>query len=496
MLENLTQKLGTVFDKIRGRGALSEKDVDTALSEVRKALLDADVALEAVKVFVENTRKRAVGTEVLRSVTPGQMVIKVVHDELVLLLGNDEDTSLNIDHSPPATILLAGLQGSGKTTTAGKLALWIKNKKNKKVLLASLDTYRPAAREQLRILGEQAGVSVLPEIDGETPSSIAKRARAAAKIQGTDILILDTAGRQSIDTILMSELKEITSISNPSEILLVADAMTGQDAVVTARAFKEAVNISGLILSRADGDARGGAAISMRHVTNCPIKFLGVGEKQEEIELFSADRFARRILGMGDVVGLVEKAAEVVEREDAEEMMKKLTSGQFSITDLLKQLRQIKKMGGMGGLMGMIPGFGKLQKQMAAAQMDDKVITHQEAVILSMTAKERENINLLNASRRKRIASGSGTSVQEVNRLIKQYMEMAKVMKKMGRQGAGGLLKSLMGGGMKGDPSQGDVDLSAMADLMKSNKGMSPGKLPGLGNLGNLPPNFPFGKKK
>jgi signal recognition particle subunit SRP54 len=496
LLENLTQKLGTVFDKIRGRGALSEKDVDTALSEVRKALLDADVALEAVKVFVENTRKRAVGTEVLRSVTPGQMVIKVVHDELVLLLGNDEDASLNIDHSPPATILLAGLQGSGKTTTAGKLALWIKNKKNKKVLLASLDTYRPAAREQLRILGEQAGVSVLPEIDGETPSSIAKRARAAAKIQGTDILILDTAGRQSIDTILMSELKEITSISNPSEILLVADAMTGQDAVVTARAFKEAVNISGLILSRADGDARGGAAISMRHVTNCPIKFLGVGEKQEEIELFSADRFARRILGMGDVVGLVEKAAEVVEREDAEEMMKKLTSGQFSITDLLKQLRQIKKMGGMGGLMGMIPGFGKLQKQMAAAQMDDKVITHQEAVILSMTAKERENINLLNASRRKRIASGSGTSVQEVNRLIKQYMEMAKVMKKMGRQGAGGLLKSLMGGGMKGDPSQGDVDLSAMADLMKSNKGMSPGKLPGLGNLGNLPPNFPFGKKK
>ncbi len=496
MLENLTQKLGTVFDKIRGRGALSEKDVDTALSEVRKALLDADVALEAVKVFIENTRKRAVGTEVLRSVTPGQMVIKVVHDELVLLLGNDEDASLNIDHSPPATILLAGLQGSGKTTTAGKLALWIKNKKNKKVLLASLDTYRPAAREQLRILGEQAGVSVLPEIDGETPSSIAKRARAAAKIQGTDILILDTAGRQSIDTILMSELKEITSISNPSEILLVADAMTGQDAVVTARAFKEAVNISGLILSRADGDSRGGAAISMRHVTNCPIKFLGVGEKQEEIELFSADRFARRILGMGDVVGLVEKAAEVVEREDAEEMMKKLTSGQFSITDLLKQLRQIKKMGGMGGLMGMIPGFGKLQKQMAAAQMNYKVITHQEAVILSMTAKERENINLLNASRRKRIASGSGTSVQEVNRLIKQYMEMAKVMKKMGRQGAGGLLKSLMGGGMKGDPSQGDVDLSAMADLMKSNKGMSPGKLPGLGNLGNLPPNFPFGKKK
>ena len=496
MLESITQKLSSVFDKIRGRGALTEKDVDSALNEVRKALLEADVAIEAVKAFLENTRKRAVGTEVLRSVTPGQMVIKIVHDELVILLGNDEDASLNINHSPPATILLAGLQGSGKTTTAGKLAFWIKNKKNKKVLLASLDTYRPAARDQLRILGEQAGVAVLPEIDGEPPANIAKRAKAAAKIQGTDILILDTAGRQTIDTVLMGELKEINSISNPSEILLVADAMTGQDAVITAKAFKEAVNISGLILSRADGDARGGAAISMRYITQCPIKFLGVGEKQEEIELFSADRFARRILGMGDVVGLVEKAEETIEREDAEEMMKKLSSGQFSINDLLKQLRQIKKMGGMSSLMGMLPGFGKLQKQMASSQMDDKVISHQEAIILSMTYKEKQNINLLNASRRKRIATGSGTSVQDVNRLVKQYMEMAKVMKKMGKQGAGGLLKSLMGGGMPGGAPQGDVDMSSMANMLNSNKGMFPGKIPGLGNLGNLPPNFPFGKKK
>ena len=440
MLENITQKLGSVFDKLKGRGALSEKDVGSALGDVRKALLEADVAIEAVKTFLENTRKRAVGTEVLRSITPGQMVIKVVHDELVTLLGNDEDANLNIDHSPPATIILAGLQGSGKTTTAGKLALWIKTKKNKKVLLASLDTYRPAAREQLRILGEQAEVAVLPEVEGDTPASITKRATAAAKIQGIDVLILDTAGRQSIDTVLMSELKEITSISKPSEILLVADAMTGQDAVVTAKAFKEAVNISGLVLSRADGDARGGAAISMRHITQCPIKFLGVGEKQEEIELFSADRFARRILGMGDVVGLVEKAEEAIEKEDAEEMMKKMTSGQFSMNDLLKQLRQIKKMGGMNSLMGMLPGFGKLQKQMATANMNAKVISHQEAIILSMTTKERKNIYLLNASRRKRIAFGSGTSVQEVNRLVKQYMEMAKVMKKMSKQGAGGLL--------------------------------------------------------
>ncbi len=493
MLENITQKLGSVFDKLKGRGALSEKDVDSALGDVRKALLEADVAIEAVKTFLENTRKRAVGTEVLRSITPGQMVIKVVHDELVTLLGNDEDANLNIDHSPPVTILLAGLQGSGKTTTAGKLALWIKTKKNKKVLLASLDTYRPAAREQLRILGEQAEVAVLPEVEGDTPASITKRATAAAKIQGIDVLILDTAGRQSIDTVLMSELKEITSISKPSEILLVADAMTGQDAVVTAKAFKEAVNISGLVLSRADGDARGGAAISMRHITQCPIKFLGVGEKQEEIELFSADRFARRILGMGDVVGLVEKAEEAIEKEDAEEMMKKMTSGQFSMNDLLKQLRQIKKMGGMNSLMGMLPGFGKLQKQMATANMDDKVISHQEAIILSMTSKERKNINLLNASRRKRIAFGSGTTVQEVNRLVKQYMEMAKVMKKMSKQGAGGLLKSLFGGGLPGGSSPSEIDPNAMANMIGGNKGILPGKLPGLGNL---PPNFPFGKKK
>ena len=493
MLENITQKLGSVFDKIKGRGALSEKDVDNALGDVRKALLEADVAIEAVQIFLENTRKRAVGTEVLRSVTPGQMVIKVVHDELVTLLGNDEDANLNIDHSPPATIILAGLQGSGKTTTAGKLAHWIKTKKNKKVLLASLDTYRPAAREQLRILGEQAEVAVLPEVEGDTPASITKRATAVAKIQGIDVLILDTAGRQSIDTVLMSELKEITSISKPSEILLVADAMTGQDAVVTAKTFKEAVNISGLVLSRADGDARGGAAISMRHVTQCPIKFLGVGEKQEEIELFSADRFARRILGMGDVVGLVEKAEEAIEKEDAEEMMKKMTSGQFSMNDLLKQLRQIKKMGGMNSLMGMLPGFGKLQRQMATANMDDKVISHQEAIILSMTSKERKNINLLNASRRKRIAFGSGTSVQEVNRLVKQYMEMAKVMKKMSKQGAGGLLKSLFGGGLPGGSIPSKIDPNAMANMIGGNKGILPGKLPGLGNL---PPNFPFGKKK
>ena len=496
MFENLTKSLGSVFDKLRGKGALNEKDVDLALDQVRKALIEADVALPAIKTFLESTRKKAVGVEVLRSVTPAQMVIKVVHDELVNLLGDDKDTNLNINHSPPVTILMVGLQGSGKTTTTGKIAKWIKEKQNKKVLIASLDVSRPAAREQLRLLGEQAQVSVLPEIENDTPSSIAKRAKAAAKVQGVDILILDTAGRQTIDTTLMSEIKEISSITNPSEILLVADAMTGQDAVITATAFKEAVKISGLILSRADGDARGGAAISMRHVTNCPIKFLGVGEKQEALELFSADRFARRILGMGDVVGLVEKAAEVVEKEDAEEMMKKLSSGQFSMDDLLKQLRQVKKMGGMSSIMGMIPGLGKLQKQMAAAQIDDKTISHQEAIILSMTNKEKAHVSILNASRRKRIASGSGTSVQEVNRLVKQYMEMAKMMKRIGKHGAGGMLKNLMGGGLSGlMGKQGEPDLSAAADMLKSS-GNLPGEIPDIGSLndGNIP--FPFNKKK
>ena len=497
MLENLTQRLGSVFDKLTGKGALSEKDVDNALGEVRRALIEADVALPAIKDFLEKTRENAIGSDVLKSITPGQMVIKIVHDQLVKLLGDDEDTSLNIDHSPPSTILMVGLQGSGKTTTTGKLALWIKKKKKKKVLLASLDTSRPAARQQLRLLGEQAEVSILPEIDGETPSSIAKRAKAAAKIQGIDTLILDTAGRQSIDTILMAELSEISSITSPSEILLVADAMTGQDAVNIAESFKDAVKITGLILSRADGDARGGAALSMRHITHCPIKFLGVGEKQDALEEFNADRFARRILGMGDVVGLVEKAAEVVDKEEAEEMMERLTSGQFNMSDLLKQLRQVKKMGGMGGLMGMIPGLGKLQKQMAAANIDDKVITHQEAIILSMTNQEKKHVGILNASRRKRIAAGSGTSVQEVNKLVKQYMEMSKVMKRMNRQGAGGLLKSLMGGGIPGQQGQAaPEDIASAANLLNPKSGAFPRKLPGLGSMNGLPPNFPFGKKK
>ena len=485
MFENLTKKFTNVFDKLKGKGALSEKDINESFVEIRKALLDADVALPVVDVFLKNTKEKALGTEVIRSVTPGQMIVKVVYDEIVNLLSNDNDSGLNIDHSPPAVILLVGLQGSGKTTTAAKLAKWIKTKKNKKVLLASLDTYRPAAKEQLRLLGEEAEVLVLPSIENDTPNTIAKRAKASAKIQGIDVLILDTAGRQTIDTSLMAELKEINQISNPSEIILVADAMTGQDAVNTAKSFKETIDISGLILSRADGDARGGAALSMQHVTNCPIKFLGVGEKQSDLELFNAERFANRVLGMGDVVGLVEKAAEVIEKEESEELMKRMTSGQFLITDLLKQLRQVKKMGGMGSIMGMLPGMGKMQKQLSAANVDDKMISHQEAIILSMTDKEKKQINILNASRRKRIASGSGTSVQEVNRLVKQYMEMAKMMKKIGRQGGGGLLKNLFGGGMSSSIPQTNPE-----ELLNSAQNPL-----NFNTKSRLPLNIPFRKK-
>ena len=448
MLENITQKLGSVFDKLKGRGALSEKDVDSALGDVRKALLEADVAIEAVKTFLENTRKRAVGTEVLRSITPGQMVIKVVHDELVTLLGNDEDANLNIDHSPPVTILLAGLQGSGKTTTAGKLALWIKTKKNKKVLLASLDTYRPAAREQLRILGEQAEVAVLPEVEGDTPASITKRATAAAKIQGIDVLILDTAGRQSIDTVLMSELKEITSISKPSEILLVADAMTGQDAVVTAKAFKEAVNISGLVLSRADGDARGGAAISMRHITQCPIKFLGVGEKIENLEVFHPDRIANRILGMGDVVTLVEKASEEIDEQEAKQMQQKFLKGRFTLLDYSKQLDQLTKMGGIQSVLKYLPGLSGLKEKMEEKMENNDVFKKQKAIINSMTPRERIHPELVKASRKIRISKGSGTNVQDINKLLKQFKKMSQMMKKMGKNKN---MDSVMNSGQFGD---------------------------------------------
>lgn len=487
MFENLTDKLGNVFKGLTKRGSLSESDVDSALQEVRLALLEADVALPVVKDFISKVRARAVGEEVLRSVTPGQQVIKIVNDVLIEILGSGE-SELTINHSPPAVILLVGLQGSGKTTTAGKLALHLKSKKRKKVMLASLDIYRPAAREQLRILGEQAEVSVLPDIDGESPANIAKRAMAASKIQAIDVLILDTAGRTILDAAMMSEAKEIYSLSKPSETLLVADAMTGQDAVQTAKAFSDIIKISGVILTRSDGDARGGAALSMRAVTGCPIKFVGVSEKLDGLEPFYPERAAGRILDMGDVVSLVEKAAETIAEEDAAHMMKRMSQGSFDMNDMLKQIGQLKKMGGLGGIMSMLPGIGKLQKQMAANNFNDKAISKQEAIIYSMTKQERINVGLLNASRRKRISFGSGSSVSEVNRLVKQQQDMARMMKKMGKMGGLKSMMSSLGGSIPSseNPSYNKeetpiMDAGKMAEIQKLMGGNMSNRFGGMG---------------
>ncbi len=439
MFETLSGRLGGIFDKLRKRGALSEDDVNAALREIRIALLEADVALPVVKDFVEGVRVRAVGQEVLRSVTPGQMVVKIVHDHLIETLGGLEPVALDIGQSPPTAILMVGLQGSGKTTTAAKIALRLRKRENRKVLLASLDVYRPAAQQQLQVLAGQVEVPMLPPILGERPVAIAKRAMAKGRVEGFDVVILDTAGRLHIDQELMAEVAEVRAVTSPRETLLVADAMTGQDAVNIAREFNQKVGVTGLVLTRVDGDARGGAALSMRAVTGCPIKLMGVGEKTDDLEAFQAERVAGRILGMGDVVGLVEKAAEHVEREDAEKMAAKLRKGEFSLEDLRDQLRQLRKMGSMEGLLGMIPGIGKIKNQIAQANLDDKLIPRQEAIINAMTKAERRNPKVLNASRRRRIAAGSGTTVQDVNRLLKQYQQMSDMMKRMGKMGGKGL---------------------------------------------------------
>ena len=483
MFESLSEKLSGAFDALRGRGALTEADVDGALRTVRLALLEADVALPVVKTFIDSVRGKAVGTDVLKSVKPGDMVVKIVHDALVETLGPGAEP-LNLAAQAPVVVLMVGLQGSGKTTTTGKLARILKDKQKKDVLLASLDVSRPAAREQLRILGEEAGVAVLPEQDGDTPLSITKRALESAKLQSSDVLILDTAGRTTVNEALMAEVREVAEASSPTEILLVADALSGQDAVVTAEAFRDAVGITGIVLTRADGDARGGAALSMRQITGCPIKFLGVGERQDALEAFDPERMAGRILGMGDVVGLVEKAAENIEQEEAERLAGRMAKGQFDMNDFLSQLRQIRKMGGMGGIMGMLPGIGKMKAALDAAGLDDKVFDRQEAIILSMTKRERIQVALLNASRRKRIASGSGTSVQDVNKLVKQYQEMAKMMKRVGKMSGGNpaALASMLGGG----PGGGMPPAPDGAD------GALPpgGGLPGLGGMPGMPGGF------
>jgi signal recognition particle subunit SRP54 len=454
MFENLSTKLTGIFDRLTRRGNLTEDDVADAMREVRVDLLEADVALPVVKDFTAKIKERAVGAEVTRSVTPGQQVIKIVHDNLVELLGKDAEP-LNLNVTPPAVIMMLGLQGSGKTTSAAKLAKFLTEKERKKVLLASLDVQRPAAQEQLAVLGAQINVATLPIIAGQGPVDIARRALAVAKQETYDVVILDTAGRLAIDDALMAEAASVRDAAAPHEKLLVVDAMTGQDAVATATQFDQKIGITGLVLTRIDGDARGGAALSMRAVTGKPIKFLGTGEKTDALEIYHPDRLAGRILGMGDVVSLVEKAAATIDRDDAEEMAQKFLSGKsFDFNDLLKQMRQMKRMGGFGGLMNLLPGMGKIKEQMKNANIDESVMKRQEAIILSMTPTERKNVDLLAASRKRRIAKGAGVDVADVNRLIKQFLEMQKVMKQVQKLGKSGFMRSMMpkltGGDMSG----------------------------------------------
>ncbi len=445
MFESLSDRLGGVFDRLKRRGALSESDVNAALREVRLALLEADVALPVVKDFIDHVRERAVGQEVLRSVTPGQQVVKIVNDHLIEMLGG-EAAELNLRAAPPAVILMVGLQGSGKTTTTGKLALRLKTRERKKVLMASVDVHRPAAQEQLAQIGRQIDVATLPIVFGEMAPAIAKRAVNVGRREGYDVVFIDTAGRLGIDEAMMQEAIAVRDAVNPVETLLVADSMTGQDAVNVGQAFNTRIGVTGIVLTRVDGDARGGAALSMRSVTGRPIKFIGVGEKMDAIEVFHPDRIAGRILGMGDVVGLVERAAETIEKEDAEKLAKKMQKGQMDLDDFVSQIRQMRKMGGLSGLLNMLPGIGKMQKELAAAKIDEKMLSRQEAIVLSMTPRERKRPEIIKASRKKRIAAGSGTSVQDVNRLLKQFQQMQGMMKKVGKMGQKGLLRG--GGGL------------------------------------------------
>ncbi len=492
MFETLSDRLSGIFDKLTGRGALSESDVTAAMREVRRALLEADVALEVVRGFIETVQEKALGQEVLKSVTPGQQVIKIVNDEITAMLG-DEAVGLDLKAKAPVPIMLIGLQGSGKTTTCAKIALRLTKQNRKKVLMASLDTQRPAAQEQLRILGEQVGVDTLPIKKGQTPIQISKRAIKDAKTGGYDVVILDTAGRTHIDEELMAETAEIHQVTKPHETLLVADALTGQDAVILAKSFDDCVPLTGIVLTRVDGDGRGGAALSMRAVTGKPIKLIGTGEKIEALEDFHPDRIANRILGMGDVVSLVEKAAETLDAAKAEKIAQKMRKGIFDLEDLSDQLKQMEKIGGMSGVLSMLPGLGKMKKQIEAADLDNSVVKRQQAIISSMTAKERRVPKLLNASRKKRVASGSGTSVQDINKLLKMHRQMADMMKKMGK-GKGGLAKLFGGGGMPEMPEGFDPQ-----GAPPGMPGVPPGLpgLPGLGQ-GGLPPGLPGlpGKKK
>ncbi len=490
MFQSLTEKLGNIFDNLRGKGSLNEEDVNLALREIRVALLEADVALSVVKDFVERIRVKAVGQEIVKSVSPAQMVVKIVNDEMIELLGAT-DTELSFHGTSPVVYLMVGLQGSGKTTSTAKISKYLTDKLRKKVLMASLDTYRPAAQEQLAQLGTQTGVATLPIVAGENPLEITKRALNEGRLGGYDVVMLDTAGRLAIDDVLMNEVVAIRDLSKPTETLLVVDAMTGQDAVNTASAFDSKIGITGLMLTRVDGDARGGAAMSMRAVTGKPIKLLGIGEKWDALEPFHADRIASRILGMGDVVSLVEKAIETVNEAEAEDMAKRFNEGRFDLNDMLNQFRQMKRMGGIGSLMKMLPGLGRYSDQIDSANLDNSVLKHQEAIILSMTKSERVRPAILNAKRRQRIAAGSGTTVQDVNRLIKQFEQMETMMRRMKKMGVSGMM-----GAMKNFMGQDDQEKLAE---MQRESGTAPGfslsgslgqmaqqkMLGGLGNFGH-----------
>ena len=485
MFESLSERFGGILDKLTKRGALSETDVNEAMREVRRALIEADVALDVVRSFTDKVRARAVGAEVVRSVTPGQMVVKIVNDQLIEMLGSSAQ-SIDLNAPAPVALMLVGLQGSGKTTTAAKIARRLAERQKLKVLMASLDTRRPAAQEQLKVLGVQAGIDTLPIVPGQTPVEIARRSQSAARFGGYDVVILDTAGRTHIDEPLMVEMAEIKAATKPHEILLVADSLTGQDAVNLAKSFDDRVGITGIVLTRVDGDGRGGAALSMRAVTGKPIKLLGIGEKLDALEDFDPARVAGRILGMGDIVGLVEKATQNIDAAQAAKAAERMRKGVFDLDDLAEQLQQMQNIGGMSGVMGMLPGIGKAKKQIDAMGLDDSVFKRQRAIITSMTKAERKNPDVLKASRKKRIASGSGTKVEEVNRLLKMHRQMADMMKQMGR-GKG--MFARMGGmlGM-GGPGAGAGALAGMdpAALEKLAKG---GGLPGA--TPSLPPGFP-----
>lgn len=513
MFQSLSDRLSGVLDKLTKRGALSDKDVGEAMREVRRALLEADVALDVVKDFVEKVKKKAVGQEVVSSVTPGQMVVKIVNDELVDVLGSTAEP-IDLNAPAPLAILMVGLQGSGKTTSTAKIAYRLTNRDKKKVLMASLDTRRPAAQEQLRVLGEQTKVETLPIVEGQTPEQIAQRALSAAKLGGFDVVLLDTAGRVTVDDELMAEVARVKQATNPHETLLVVDSLTGQDAVSTATAFDTQIGITGTVLTRADGDGRGGAALSMRAVTGKPIKLIGTGEKWDELEDFHPERIAGRILGMGDVVSLVEKAAQTIDAEKATKIAQKMRKGAFDLDDLAEQLKQMEKLGGMGGVLGMLPGMGKMKNQLSNANLDESLFKRQSAIISSMTPKERRSPKVLDAKRKRRIAAGSGTGVPDVNKLLKMHRQMADVMKKMGNNRGmmnkmfGGMMPGMGAGGPSADElaamqkELGQLDPQALAqlpadlkDALPDNASGAPSerpargiKLPGLGGgAGGLP---------